>query len=51
MTIGHVNTDYVLFILKDDDPEALMEKVDEMAWAIKMEAKMISELQGDMWDF
>jgi|11_taG_2_1085331.scaffolds.fasta_scaffold05730_5 hypothetical protein len=51
MPIGHVNTDYILFLINDEDEAAIKEKVEEIAFAIKMEYRMIQDLGEDMWEF
>ena len=52
MPIGHVNTDYIMFVIKDDE-ERIKEMVDEMAASIKLEYDLrnMNIIEEDFWDF
>lgn len=53
MPVGYVNTDYIMFVIRDNKEE-IKEMVDDMAASIKLEYDLrnmnIME-EGDFWDF
>lgn len=53
MLIGHVNTDYIMFVIKNDEKQ-IKEMVDDMAASIRLEydlRNMNIMDEEDFWDF
>jgi hypothetical protein len=52
MVYGVVNTDYIVFLIKDDE-ETVREKAEELEISIRIEAKLRERMifEDDVWDF
>jgi len=53
MLIGHINTDYIMFVIKNDEKQ-IKEMVDDMAASIRLEydlRNMNIMDEEDFWDF